>query len=146
MKNHLYKLFLLLPLLLLITFSGCSNDDNPTEPNTKDKLVGNWTLTKVTVQFSGMPIVLTPEQAGVSGSLNLKSDNTFVFNYTNSDGTEQGIGTYSVTDTQITLKDNVSGETTIMPFKFTANNKVEVTQEMDYQGMTLPATIEFTKQ
>ncbi|KUO63667.1 hypothetical protein APF79_00225 [bacterium BRH_c32] len=146
MKNRLYKLFLLLPLILAVTFSGCSKDDNPTEPSTKDKLIGVWTLTKVTVKFSGTPIVLTPEQAGVSGSLNLKSDNTFIFNYTSSDGSQTGMGTYSFTDTQITLKDNVSGETTLMPYKFTANNKVEVEQEMDYQGMTLPATIEFTKQ
>ncbi|MFA7287962.1 MAG: hypothetical protein WC055_03690 [Melioribacteraceae bacterium] len=146
MKNHLIKLLLVLPLLIFITFSGCSKDDNPTEPSTKEKLVGNWVVTKVTVQFSGTPIVLTPEQAGVSGSLHLNSDNTFVFAFTQSGTTDTGSGTYTFTETEISLKNSISGEVLVMPYKMKADNKVEIEQEFDYLNMTLPATIEFTKQ
>ena len=129
-----------------VIFASCSkDDDNPTtvESVSRDtRLVGQWTLTKVTIP--SMSMELTPAQAGfmITGTVN--SDGTFQMNTTDSTGTLQENGTWSTSGTVITMSYT---DSTARTMEYTVNNNiVTVATPVELQpGVEVPSILEFLK-
>lgn len=135
--------FLSILLVSLILITGCSKDDNPTS-SSGDELVGTWALTKIILTSLGNT-ELTPAQAGLSGTIIMRSDRTFTATFTDSDGPSTDSGTWSVANGKITLKSS-SGETQTWPYGLTGN-KLTLETNLDVPNLgNIPVRLEFTKQ
>ena len=140
-KNHLYVLTIV--LFSLVIFISCSDDDNPTANETRDdRLVGNWTLTKIIIPAFAME--LTPEEAGFMVTGTVKDDGTFSMTTTDSTGTIVELGEWSTNGSTLTMayEDGRSDELQYS----VSDNVIKVTSPIEMQGMELMADLEFLKQ
>lgn len=149
MKNFTYKtgVLFLFTLLLTITQISCSDDDNPTEPtdNTGEgvqdpALVGTWKLTKILA-----PIATTPEGIGIALVADFNADGTLQFTTTDSEGTSIDGGTWSTLNGVLTI--TIEGEDPVTS-PYTVNGSIATINSfaVEFQGSTIFATLEFTKQ
>ncbi len=134
-------------ITLIIFATACNKDDNPVSP--ENDMVGTWVLTKIILPDYGN-MEITPEQAGVSVTLKIKSDHTFEITFIDSEGTNTETGTWSVSNGKITIKSS-SGETQTLDYEF-SGNKLRITSQMDLSGLgiagmgNMRVIMEFTKQ
>lgn len=130
MKVKYLILVLISIVLLSIIFTSCKKDDNnPTDTITRDsRLVGNWSLTKVTVVITSQE--LTPEQAGFMITVSAGNDGKFQMNTTDSTGTLQQSGTWSTSGNVITVNyDDGTSDTmeyTVSDNAMTVNTQIEM--------------------
>lgn len=147
MKKINCRFFLLILLITLVI--SCGDDDkSSTEPEINleidQALVGTWDLTKITANFTGQPIVMTPEQAGISTSVTFKNDGSFESTSTDSDGTSNDTGTWGVSNGVLTI--NINGEEPDSSPYTINGNVVSIVSTVPVAGVgEIPATLEFTK-
>ena len=137
--------FYLLAILFIpfLIFTSCSDDDNPTANQSRDdRLVGNWTLTKVTIPAFAM--VLTPEEAGFMVTGTVKSDGTFQMTTTDSTGTIVESGGWSTNGSTLTMAYD-DGRTDDLEYTV-LDNVITVTSLIEIQEMEIIADLEFIKQ
>lgn len=141
---NLKRILSLSLIVVILTMIGCKEDDNPAS-SSEDDLIGTWVLTSI-VLTSYNNSVLTPEQAGVSGTIIMKSDKTFesTFNMNGEEDSESG--TWSATNSTITL--NGETETIVLEDYSIQGNKLYVNTTIDITmlGGETPVKLEFTKQ
>lgn len=143
-KIKLLKKFgIILILITLISF-GCNNtEDTPTEPEVTldNALVGTWQLTKITVPL--LDTMLTAQEAGVEITMVFRADGSFEATTIDSAGTEVDKGTWSTSNSTLTLKfddgTEQKGEYTIQ------GNVASLNWTIDFEGYTVPAILEFVK-
>ena len=140
----LQKLILLF-LLLVIAAVGCKKDDNPTE-STNSPFVGTWTLTKLSATIGTTPVEMTPEQAGTQMTIVAKDDNSFSMTTVDAAGSRTTTGTWTKTDTQLTLK---YSDGTSATFDYTLSGSTFTIKNYPYTHPTfgnLLINLSFTKQ
>ncbi len=143
-KNTFFKkLTTILVLLVLIAFGCNKTEDNPTGPEATidNALVGTWQLTKITVPL--LDTILTAQEAGVEITMVFKADGSFEATTIDSTGTEVDKGTWSTSNSTLTLKfddgTEQKGEYTIQ------ENVASLNWTIDFEGYTVPAILEFVK-
>ena len=131
-------------MLLFFIFTSCNkDDDNPTETTTRDsRLVGQWSLTKVTIVLTNQE--LTPAQAGFMVTATASSDGTFQMTTTDSTGNIQQTGTWSTSGNVITINYDDGTSDTI---EYTVSgNTISITTQIEMQpGSELLVILEFIK-
>jgi hypothetical protein len=138
-----FKFILLLLISSMLFLNGCSKDDNPTSSE-EDALVGTWVLTKIILTSLGNT-ELSPQTAGFSATIIMKSDKTFTANYSDSDGPSTDAGTWSVSGGKLILKSN-DGTVEETPYTLSGNKfTLERTLQVPTFG-SIPVKMEFTKQ
>ena len=142
LKNSFYLLItMLVPLLVFIS---CSEDDSPTNVVTMDeRLVGNWTLTKVTIPSFMME--QTPEEAGFMINGEVNSDGTFEMRTVDSTGTSLETGEWQTSGTTLTL---CYEDGTSLDMAYTVdNNVITVITLIEMEpGQNVEAKLEFLKE
>ncbi|MDP3583090.1 MAG: lipocalin family protein [Ignavibacteria bacterium] len=141
---RLQKLVLLF-LLLVIAAVGCKKDDNPTE-SSNSPFVGTWKLTKLSAMIGTTPIEMTPEQAGTQMTIIAKDDNSFSMTTVDGTGSKTNTGTWTKTDTQLTLK---YSDGTSATFDYTLSGSTFTIKNYPYTHETfgnLLLNLSFTKQ
>lgn len=131
---------------IIILLNGCKKDDsNPTASG--DELVGTWVLTKIIVTAPQGKINMTPQEAGLTMTVSLKSDRTYQQTQTTTqEGQTFENGTWSVSNGTLTAK-ATSGNTQSFPYRIIGNTLQLDTATTDPStGALLPMTLEFTKQ
>lgn len=138
------KVLSLFMIIMMLAVIGCKEDDDNPASSNESALVGTWVLTSITLT-SINNTVLTPEQAGINGTIIMNANKTFDATFTQDGVPDNETGTWSVSGTTLTL----TGETeTIVLENYTLqNNKlyVNTTINVDPFG-ELPVKLEFTKQ
>lgn len=140
--NYRYLLILLFSVLII----SCGDDDkSSTEPELEldPAIVGTWDLTKITTTATGTPIILTPAQAGLSFTSTFNSDGTFESTIIDVDGTTVDTGTWGVSGGVLTIT-LVGEEPENTPYSINGD-VVTLDSTIPYQGLDIPATLEFTK-
>lgn len=143
-KMNFKKVLSLFMIIMMLAVIGCKEDDDNPASSNESALVGTWVLTSITLT-SINNTVLTPEQAGMNGTIIMNANKTFDATFTQDGVPDNETGTWSVSGTTLTL----TGETeTIVLENYTLqNNKlyVNTTINVDPFG-ELPVKLEFTKQ
>ncbi|MEW6195200.1 MAG: DUF5004 domain-containing protein [Bacteroidota bacterium] len=136
------KYFSFLIMLVFTLYIGCSEDS--TSSSSEESLIGTWTLTSITLTTINNT-VLTPEQAGMSGTIIMRADKTFEATFTTDGEPNTETGTWSVSGNTITLTSET--ETIVLENYSIQGNKlyVNTTVNIDPFG-ELPVKLEFTKQ
>ncbi len=138
-KQLFYLVTILIPFFLLIS---CSDDDNPTEGPTQDeRLVGNWTLIKITIPLANME--LTPEEAGMMMTGVASADGKMELTTIDSSGTLVESGTWSTKSGKLTLV--FDDETVTMDYSVSGNIITVNTPLEIEEGVELPAILDFRK-
>jgi len=146
MKKINYKFFLLFLFSILII--SCGDDDkNPTDPGSgggdlivDPALVGTWDLTKITSTTFG---VFTPAQLGLSFTTTFNGDGSFESTLVDVDGTAIDTGVWGVSEGVITII--LEGEEPETQPYVINGNIVNLDSSVPYQGIDIPANLEFTK-
>jgi hypothetical protein len=136
---------ILLLSAISIFLGGCKKDDNPVEDNTAT-FVGTWKLTNLTATISGVPVSMTPTQAGYQMTIVSKSDNTFTMTTITSAGTTTNTGTWSISGTNLTLK---YSDGTSSVFAFTLSGTTLTIKDYAYTHETfgnIKVNLDFAKQ
>lgn len=115
MKNFKAFLILILFVSLSVAITSCKDEDNPTS-SSGDELFGTWVLTKVIVTSVGN-MELSPEQIGISVTIEMKNDHTFKATAVDSSGTDIQTGTWTAANGKVTLK-GTDGTTQEMPYTY----------------------------
>lgn len=139
-----FFLFILVAIVFTIT-NGCKKDDsNPTASG--DQLVGTWVLTKVIVTTPQGKVNMTPQEAGITMTLIIKSDQTYQRTQTTQGPPTNESGTWSVASGTLTAK-ATTGETLTFPYRVNGNIlQLDTTTNDPSTGAVLPMTLEYTKQ
>ena len=140
---RLQKLVLLF-LLLVIAAVGCKKD-NPTE-SSNSPFIGTWKLTKLSAMMGTTPIEMTPEQAGTQMTIVANQDNSFSMTTVDGTGSRTSTGTWTKTDTQLTLK---YSDGTSATFDYTLSGSTFTIKNYPYTHETfgnLLLNLSFTKQ
>ncbi len=136
--------------LLIILTTGCDNKDkNPVSP--EDNIVGTWVLTKLILPDFGMEY--EPKTLGMNATFKMKSDKTFEVVFTDKQGSDTDLGTWSISNGKITMKSN-SGDTQVFDYELSGNNlRITLTMDVSDLGLSnIPGSgavkviMEFTKQ
>jgi len=137
-------LFILAAIVLIIAY-GCKKDDsNPTASG--DDLVGTWVLTKVIVITPQGKVNYTPQQAGITMTVTLRSDKTYQQTQTTNGQTTNESGTWSVSNGSI-IANATTGTTMTLPYRVNGNIlQLDSTTTDPSTGAVLPMTLEYTKQ
>ena len=94
-------------LLAAVLFTSCKKDDNKDCPETQAALVGNYKLTKVTL--NGADVTSQYDACELSGVLNLKADNTVTYTET-STCNGNGTGAWNISGNMITISHTGNGD------------------------------------
>lgn len=139
--NFYFLFFALLPILFIVS---CSDDDNPADPVMMDtRLVGNWTLTKVTIP--SLMMELTPAEAGFMIHGEIRADGTFEMRTEDSTGTQVDIGQWQTCGCTLTLC--YEDDTSLDMEYSVADNVITVTTPIEMvPGTNVEAKLEFLKQ
>lgn len=138
-KQLFYLATILIPFFLFIS---CSDDDNPTEGPTQDeRLVGNWTLIKITIPLANME--LTPEEAGMMMTGVASADGKMELTTIDSSGTLVESGTWSTKSGKLTLV--FDDETVTMDYSVSGNIITVNTPLEIEENVELPAILDFRK-
>lgn len=104
------KTTLLLASLGLFLFSSCSSDDNSTivEPQPVNHLLGAWKLNTMSIKISQAGEVLleqidVPTEGQVTWEYDFNEDLTVDYVIVADGQSEEGTGTYTVTDSSLTI-------------------------------------------
>ena len=149
--SKLRSIFVTVLCLILVGFfcdkkSSTEPDDENGNGEHPAALVGTWELTQVEIGGQTM----TPEQIGQEITVIFRADGTYTMEQTTDDETETENGTWTTTDSTITLTPT-GGEPDTVPYTLAGNKlRVTVTMEMDLDedGVEeeVEVTMEFTKQ
>lgn len=131
-----------LVLLFSFLFIMCSEDENPSEgPAQDEKLVGNWTLIKITLPLMNME--LTPEEAGMMMTAVASADGKMELTTIDSTGTLVEDGTWSTNNGKLTL---VFDEETVVADYSVDGNIISISTPLEIEeGMEVPAILDFRK-
>lgn len=141
-------MFSLFVLLTLVFYSGCKkSDSNPASPITSSNpIVGKWLLSNVTVtNANGSKTSFTPQQLGLSITMEFRNDNTATITTIDSTGTTTENGTYTYSTGVINLT-NTNGEKTSVNITMTGNKFTTAQTLSDPNGNPIDALLEFIKQ
>ena len=140
MKKTKQFFYLVITLIPLFFFISCSDDDNPSEgPTLDERLVGNWTLIKITVPLANME--LTPEEAGMMMTGVASSDGKMELTTIDSSGTLVESGTWSTKSGTLTLV--FEDETVTMGYSVSSNIITVNTPLEIEEGVELPSILDF---
>ncbi|HEX2865913.1 MAG TPA: lipocalin family protein [Ignavibacteriales bacterium] len=145
-----YKAILVFFLVLISValYSGCKkSDSNPTSPVAQaSPIVGKWALSGVTVtNQDGSKLTLTPQQMGLSITMEFRNDNTATITTIDSTGTTTENGSYTYSNGVLDLTDTNGQKQTINVT--ISGNKITTEQQLtDDNGNPFNAQLEFTKQ
>lgn len=116
MKNIIQLFYLIISLTLFAFLTSCSDDDNPTEPNTNNQLIGTWKISKM--------IFTSPVESGVYSESQLDSLG-LIWNLTfNSDKTAEQVTNLSGPLTTQSGKWSISGDELILILNSPTGNEV----------------------
>ena len=147
-RSKAYFMFFVVMLLTLSVYSGCKkSDSNPASPVAPaSPIVGKWGLSSVTVTNSdSSKTTYTPQQMGLSITMQFNSDNTASITTADSSGTTTDTGTYTYSNGVLNLTDTAGAKTTLNITL--SGNKFTTAQTLaDDKGNPIHALLEFTKQ
>ncbi|MCU7498797.1 MAG: lipocalin family protein [Ignavibacteria bacterium] len=138
----------ILVLMSLVIYSGCKKDNNnPASPVTSSSpIVGKWLLSNVTVtNQDGSKTSFTPQQLGLSITMEFRNDNTATITQVDSMGTTTESGTYTYSNGVVNLT-NTNGEKTTVDITMTGNKFTTKQTLTDANNNPFDALLEFTKQ
>jgi Lipocalin-like domain len=141
MKKINFKFYIVLLFSVLIV--SCSDDKkSSTEPDLDidPAMVGTWDLTKITSATFGE---FTPAQLGLSFTSTFNSDGTFESTTIDVDGTVVDTGTWGSSGGVLTI--NIEGEDPENSAYTIEGNIATLDSTVPFQGVDIPATLEFTK-
>lgn len=137
-----------LVLMSLVIYSGCKKDNNnPASPvASSSPIVGKWLLSNVTVtNQDGSKTSFTPQQLGLSITMEFRNDNTATITQVDSMGTTTESGTYTYSNGVVNLT-NTNGEKTTVDITMTGNKFTTKQTLTDSNNNPFDALLEFTKQ
>ncbi|MGE5438610.1 MAG: lipocalin family protein [Bacteroidota bacterium] len=138
----------ILVLMSLVIYSGCKKDNNnPASPVTSSSpIVGKWLLSNLTVtNQDGSKTSFTPQQLGLSITMEFRNDNTATITQVDSMGTTTESGTYTYSNGVVNLT-NTNGEKTTVDITMTGNKFTTKQTLTDANNNPFDALLEFTKQ
>ncbi|MCU7492092.1 MAG: lipocalin family protein [Ignavibacteria bacterium] len=138
----------ILVLMSLVIYSGCKKDNNnPASPVTSSSpIVGKWLLSNVMVtNQDGSKTSFTPQQLGLSITMEFRNDNTATITQVDSMGTTTESGTYTYSNGVVNLT-NTNGEKTTVDITMTGNKFTTKQTLTDANNNPFDALLEFTKQ
>ncbi|MGE5350486.1 MAG: lipocalin family protein [Acidobacteriota bacterium] len=141
-----YLFFLV--LMSLVIYSGCKKDsNNPASPAVSSSpIVGKWLLSNVTVtNKDGSKTSYTPQQLGLSITMEFRNDLTATITTADSSGTTTESGTYTYSSGVLNLT-NTSGEKRTVDITMNGNKFTTKETLTDTNGNPIDALLEFTKQ
>ena len=127
-------------------FTNCDKDKSPVKPD-EGSIVGDWKLTKITIETANETTILTEDLLNLIGAywtLKIKSDNTFESNYNLESGPEIETGTWSISGNKLTITFASGGSET---FEFSLDGNTLILKWTDTEdGVEEKITAEFTRQ
>ena len=143
----MYKLNYKILFFAILSFAliSCSDDDNSsTGPEgtgeLDNALFGTWVLTNIL-----SPIPTTPEAAGIALTAVFNEDGSMELTTTDSEGTVVDSGTWSTSNGSITITLD-GGQPGTSTYTVEGNTATLTNFPVEFQGTTVLATLEFTKQ
>ena len=136
-KTFFMSLFICLSVSFFLTH--CSEDS--TSSNSSG-LVGNWELTKMTIEVNGIKMEYTPAQLNYFITLTISDDGTYSITTIDEEGTTNTSGTWTAQGNKlIIVEDGVTQEADYS----LSGNKLIISFEEENEGEIITITQEFTR-